>query len=140
MTRDEIASFNPNAVLWDGLDEAIIGLGRRTDFGTLQVYDTNGLIEVKLDFFYEDELEDPFSEENDIIDNWGRATFEDLVVYDVDKIIKILMVDMEVDELYGDETIEESKYSMAMEHFSYNIAGGYVGENTPIHLMLELVD
>ena len=93
-----------------------------------------------MDFFYEDELEDPFSEEGDIIDNWGRGTFENLVVYDVDKIIKILMVDMEVDELYGDETIEESKYTMAMEHFSYNIAGGYVGENTPIHLMLELVD
>ena len=33
MTRDEIGQLNPNAILWDGLDEAIIEMAKRTEFG-----------------------------------------------------------------------------------------------------------
>jgi hypothetical protein len=49
------------------------------------------------------------------------------------------MKDMEVDEseLFEGETIETAKYVMALEYFDYNIAGGFVGPMTPIHLILE---
>jgi hypothetical protein len=44
------------------------------------------------------------------------------VVYDIDKIIEILME--------RDEMTEED----ALEHFSYNIQGSYVGKGTPIYV------
>ena len=44
------------------------------------------------------------------------------VVYDIDKIIEILME--------RDEMTEEA----ALEHFSYNIQGSYVGKGTPIYV------
>jgi len=44
------------------------------------------------------------------------------VVYDIDTIIQILME--------RDEMTEED----ALEHFSYNIQGAYVGEGTPIYV------
>lgn len=135
MTRDEVASLSPNAVVWDDLDEAIIGLAKRTDFGPLVVYDTNGEIPVKL----EEEFYESFEEDEDKYDSWDRPTFEGIVVYDTTKIIGILMKDMEVDEseLFEGETIETAKYMMALEYFDYNIAGGFVGPMTPIHLILE---
>jgi hypothetical protein len=49
------------------------------------------------------------------------------IVYDIDKVIDILIKDgMDVDE--------------AIEYYEYNIAGAYVGENTPsfIRLIREL--
>jgi hypothetical protein len=49
------------------------------------------------------------------------------IVYDIDKVIDILIKDgMSVDE--------------AIEYYEYNIAGAYVGENTPsfIRLITEL--
>jgi hypothetical protein len=49
------------------------------------------------------------------------------IVYDIDKVIDILIKDgMSVDE--------------AIEYYEYNIAGAYVGENTPsfIRLIREL--
>ena len=82
-----------------------------------------------------DEILDAFGEEADDImfaEGFDRAivgvgrTFDGLLcaVYDVDKIIQELMKDgMDHDE--------------AHEYFDYNIAGSYVGEQTPIfmHLM-----
>ena len=82
-----------------------------------------------------DEILDTFGEEADDImfaEGFDRAivgvgrTFDGLLcaVYDVDKIIQELMKDgMDHDE--------------AHEYFDYNIAGSYVGEQTPIfmHLM-----
>ena len=49
------------------------------------------------------------------------------IVYDIDEVINILIINgMDVDE--------------AIEHYEYNIAGSYVGENTPlfIRLIIEL--
>tara|TARA_R110000868_G_scaffold229989_3_gene483120 strand:- start:599 stop:859 length:261 start_codon:yes stop_codon:yes gene_type:complete len=49
------------------------------------------------------------------------------IVYDIDEVINILIINgMDVDE--------------AIEHYEYNIAGSYVGENTPsfIRLITEL--
>ena len=80
MTRDEIAEVNPEALLCDGFDEAIIGMAERINLGPV-------------------------------------------VAYDVEKILNILALDMEVDEsdLQEGETIENVKYSMALEYFEYNI-------------------
>ena len=135
MTRDEVASLSSNAILWDDLDEAIIGLAKRTDFGPLVVYDTNGEISINL----EEEFYETFEEDEDKYDSWDRPTFEGVVVYDTTKVLGILMKDMEVDEseLFEGETIETAKYMMALEYFDYNIAGGFVGPMTPIHLILE---
>ena len=136
MTRDEIVQLNPNAILWDGLDEAIIGMAKRTEFGPLVVYGPQGEIEISLEEEYYDSFEE---EDGDSIDMWSRPTF-DVVAYDTTKIIGILMKDMEVDEaeLMEGETIEMVRYFMALEYFEYNIAGGFVGENTPIHLILKI--
>ena len=49
-----------------------------------------------------------------------RIGWEDCIIYDVNKILNILMEDMSSDD--------------ALEHFMYNIAGSYVGETTPIFL------
>ena len=49
------------------------------------------------------------------------------IVYDIDEVINILIINgMDVDE--------------AIEHYEYNIAGSYVGENTPlfIRIIIEL--
>jgi hypothetical protein len=135
MTRDEVANLSSNAILWDDLDEAIIGLAKRTDFGPLVVYDTTGEISIKL----EEEFYETFEEDEDRYDSWDRPTFEGVVVYDTTKVLGILMANMEVDEseLFEGETIETAKYMMALEYFDYNIAGGFVGPMTPIHLILE---
>tara|TARA_R110000782_G_scaffold21299_1_gene57313 strand:- start:14162 stop:14563 length:402 start_codon:yes stop_codon:yes gene_type:complete len=133
MNRDEIASLNPNAILWDGLDEAIIGLAKRTNLGPLVVYNIDGPIDVNL-YSLESEDED--------VDNWNREIFEGIVAYDADKIISLLMVDMEVDDddLEENQTVEDAKYGMALEYFDYNIASGYVGEFTPIHLFIKEIE
>ncbi len=135
MTRDEVASLSSNTILWDNLDEAIIGLAKRTDFGPLVVYDTTGEVSIKLD----EEFYESFEENEDKFDSWDRPTFDGVVVYDTTKIIGFLMKDMEVDEseLFEGETIETTKYMMALEYFDYNIAGAYVGPMTPIHLILD---
>ena len=97
MTRGEVAEINPEALLWDGFDEAIIGMAERINLGPV-------------------------------------------VAYDVDKIIEILMRDMEVDEkdLDEDRTFESLKYEMAIEYFEYNIKGAWMGEFTPVFIQKNL--
>jgi hypothetical protein len=93
MTREEIADINPDALVCDGFDEAIIGMAERINLGPV-------------------------------------------VAYSVDKIIEILMKDMEVDEedLEEGDSIENLKYQMAYEHFEYNIKGAWMGEFTPVFI------
>ena len=97
MTRDEIAEINPEALLCDGFDEAIIGMAQRINLGPV-------------------------------------------VAYDIEKILNILALDMEVDEsdLQEGETIENVKYSMALEYFEYNILGAWMGEFTPVFITTSL--
>lgn len=97
MTRDEIAEINPEALMCDGFDEAIIGMAERINLGPV-------------------------------------------VAYDVEKILNILALDMEVDEsdLQEGETIENVKYSMALEYFEYNILGAWMGEFTPVFITTSL--
>ena len=97
MTREEIAEINPEALLCDGFDEAIIGMAERI--------------------------------------NLGRV-----VAYNVDKMIEILMKDMEVEpeDIEEGQTEESVKYSMALEYFDYNIIGAWMGEFTPVFITTSL--
>ena len=96
MTREEVAEINPDALMCDGFDEAIIGMAERINLGPV-------------------------------------------VAYSTEKIIEIIMRDMEVDEedLGEGESIENLKYQMAYEHFEYNIKGAWVGEFTPVFITTE---
>ena len=96
MTREEIAEINPDALLCDGFDEAIIGMAE-------------------------------------------RINLEPIVAYSTEKIIEILMRDMEVNEedLEEGESVENLKYQMAYEYFEYNIKGAWMGEFTPIFITNE---
>ncbi len=138
MTREEIANINPRAILWDGLDDAIIGMAKRQN-GVLSFYDSNGEITPKLDKDVYDP--DNYEEGDDLYDKWGREEFDGLVAYDVPKILTILAKDMEVtpEDLDNNEGCLEDdlKMYMAMEYFSYNTDGAFVGEFTPIHIFLE---
>jgi len=93
MTVEEIAEYNPEALVCDGFDEAILGMAERINLGPV-------------------------------------------VAYDKDKMIEIIMRDMDVseDDLEEGETIEDKKYEMAIEHFEYNIIGAWMGEFTPIFI------
>ena len=96
MTREEVSEINPDALMCDGFDEAIIGMAERINLGPV-------------------------------------------VAYSTEKIIEILMRDMEVDEedLEEGESIETLKYQMAYEHFEYNIKGAWMGEFTPVFITTE---
>jgi hypothetical protein len=46
MTRDEIAEINPEALLCDGFDEAIIGMAERINLGPVVAYDVNKILDI----------------------------------------------------------------------------------------------
>jgi hypothetical protein len=79
MTREEIAEINPDALLCDGFDDAIIGMAERINLGPVVAYS--------------------FSKMIDIMIERDGMTYED-----------------------------------AVEYYSYNIIGSWMGENTPIFI------
>lgn len=99
MTREEISEINPEALLCDGFDEAIIGIADRINLGPV-------------------------------------------VAYDVEKMIHIIMKDMEVneEELEDGMDIESTKYQMAYEYFDFNIMGAWMGEFTPVFIFKSELD
>jgi hypothetical protein len=46
MLREEIAEINPEALLIDGFDEAIIGMAERINLGPVVAYDVEKIIEI----------------------------------------------------------------------------------------------
>ena len=46
MTPDEIAEINPEALLCDGFDDAIIGLAERPNLGPVVAYSVSKMLEV----------------------------------------------------------------------------------------------
>jgi hypothetical protein len=46
MLREEIAEINPEALLLDGFDEAIIGMAERINLGPVVAYDVDKIIEI----------------------------------------------------------------------------------------------
>lgn len=71
-----------------------------------------------------------------IIGFGDRINMNPVLIYDEDKIIEILINEMDIEdehmELMSEDEILAEKYSMAIEHFDYNIKGSWMGENTPI--------
>jgi hypothetical protein len=83
-TLEELSQANPDAILLDGLEDAIIGIG-------------------------------------------GRMNMETVAVYDIDKIIGLLMKQINSEDM----TYEECEQH-AVEYFEYNVLGLWAGDGTPI--------
>jgi len=90
-----------------------------------------------------DELQEKYGEETDLLflgtdakefDSAIIGISEDMnaphprVVYSVQKCLDIIEADIASGELEEDD----DPATMALEHFTYNISGGYVGEKTPV--------
>mgnify|MGYP000703772015 CR=1 FL=1 len=43
---ERLAEWNPEAVLWDGLDEAVVGIGGRVNLGPVAIYDREKCIKI----------------------------------------------------------------------------------------------
>jgi hypothetical protein len=60
MTREEIAEINPDALLCDGFDDAIIGMAERINLGPVVAYSVSKIIDIMVerdDMSYEDAME-----------------------------------------------------------------------------------
>lgn len=66
MTRDEIAEINPDALLCDGFDDAIIGMAERINLGPVVAYDTEKMLSILSKDMEVDESE---LEEGETIEN-----------------------------------------------------------------------
>ena len=49
MTREEVAEYNEEALLCDGLDEAIIGVAERINLGPVAAYSVEKIIEILME-------------------------------------------------------------------------------------------
>ena len=60
MTREEIADINPEAILYDGYDDAIIGMASRCGMTEVVAYDEEKFLEIMANSFEltEDDLDD----------------------------------------------------------------------------------
>jgi len=60
MTREEIAEINPEALLCDGFDEAIIGIAERINLGPIVAYSVEKILDILIQrdgMTYEEALE-----------------------------------------------------------------------------------
>jgi hypothetical protein len=60
MTREEIAEINPEALLCDGFDEAIIGMAERITLGPVAAYSVSKILNIMMErdgMTYEEALE-----------------------------------------------------------------------------------
>jgi len=60
MTREEIAEINPDALLCDGFDEAIIGMAERINLGPVVAYDVDKILNIMVErdgMTYEEAIE-----------------------------------------------------------------------------------
>jgi len=87
--RDYLAEINPEALLADGLEDALVG----------------------------------------VCDRFGQPT---LAAYEYDKCIEIFAKDMDDDTL-GEN---DDPHTMAVEHFDFNVIGGWLGEHTPVFIRI----
>jgi hypothetical protein len=44
--RDTLDEINPDAIIWDGFDEALIGIGERCGLGPVAIYDRETMVEI----------------------------------------------------------------------------------------------
>jgi len=60
MSREEIEEINPDALLCDGFDEAIIGMAERINLGPIVAYDIDKMLEIMVErdgMTYEEAME-----------------------------------------------------------------------------------
>ena len=60
MTVEEIGEINPEALLCDGFDDAIIGMAERINLGPVVAYNTEKMIDIMVErdgMTYEDAIE-----------------------------------------------------------------------------------
>ena len=60
MTPEEIADINPEALLCDGFDEAIIGMAERINLGPVVAYDVDKMLDIMVErdgMTYEEAIE-----------------------------------------------------------------------------------
>jgi len=60
MTREDISEINPEALLCDGFDEAIIGMAERINLGPVVAYDVDKMLEIMVErdgMSYEEAME-----------------------------------------------------------------------------------
>jgi hypothetical protein len=60
MTREEIEEINPEALLCDGFDDAIVGLAERINLGPVVAYDVDKMLEIMVErdkMTYEEAME-----------------------------------------------------------------------------------
>ena len=60
MSREEIEEINPDALLCDGFDEAIIGLAERINLGPIVAYDVDKMLKIMVErdgMTYEEAME-----------------------------------------------------------------------------------
>ena len=61
-TLDDLTDINPEAMIWDGFDDAIVGIGYRCGMAPVVVYDRAKCIEVLMrDLASREDAEDYFS-------------------------------------------------------------------------------
>ena len=49
MTREEISEINPEALLCDGFDDAIIGMAERINIGPIVAYSVSKIIDIMME-------------------------------------------------------------------------------------------
>jgi hypothetical protein len=49
MTVEEIAQYNPEALVCDGFDEAILGMAERINLGPVVAYDVEKMLEIMVE-------------------------------------------------------------------------------------------
>lgn len=60
MTREEIAEINPDALMCDGFDDAIIGMAERINLGSVVAYSVSKILDIMIErdgMSYEEALE-----------------------------------------------------------------------------------
>jgi hypothetical protein len=70
MTREEISEINPEALICDGFDDAIIGIAERINLGPVVAYSVSKILDIMVErdgMTYEDAIE--FYEYN-ILGSW----------------------------------------------------------------------
>ena len=55
--RDKINEYNPDAIVFDGLDEAIIGVGQQWSMNTVAIYDKNKCVLILAEQFRDDSID-----------------------------------------------------------------------------------
>jgi hypothetical protein len=98
--------------VWDGLDEAIVGMANKAVNGEIIILDGDGE-EVIID-----SSDDAYLEYGDDvnIDRWDRDEFGP-IAYDIDKMIEILAKDMEVDL----DDLDEYETEDERIHFGFRV-------------------